>query len=147
MELKRFLSLLTLRLFALHTVHFLEDQKTFIFWRFLISGFFVSHFLRLSIIPTAPFRIFLKNDEDATWPLSVSITPVPEIIDPVFAKTSQNARFLLSENERFGLVFVKTGSINSGTDVDSKQSFEEGFCKIMLGLLCICLHWKIDCPV
>jgi hypothetical protein len=43
--------------------------------------------------------------------------PVPEIIDPVFAKTSQNARFLLSENERFGLVFVKTGSINSGTGI------------------------------
>jgi hypothetical protein len=41
--------------------------------------------------------------------------PVPEFIDPVFAKTSQSARFLLSENERFGLVFVKTGSINSGT--------------------------------
>ncbi len=41
---------------------------------------------------------------------------MPEFIDPVFAKTSQNARFLLSENERFGLVFVKTGSINSGTD-------------------------------
>ncbi len=40
---------------------------------------------------------------------------MPEIIDPVFVKTSQNARFLLSENERFGLVFVKTGSINSGT--------------------------------
>ncbi len=40
---------------------------------------------------------------------------MPEIIDPVFAKTSQNARFLLSQNERFGLVFVKTGSINSGT--------------------------------
>jgi hypothetical protein len=45
------------------------------------------------------------------------LKPVPEIIDPVFAKTSQNARFLLSENERFGLVFVKTGSINSGTDL------------------------------
>ncbi len=43
--------------------------------------------------------------------------PVPEFIDPVFAKTSQNARFLLSENERFGLVFVKTGSINSVTDL------------------------------
>jgi hypothetical protein len=42
--------------------------------------------------------------------------PVPEIIDPVFAKTIQNARFILSENERFGLVFVKTGSINSGTE-------------------------------
>ncbi len=43
------------------------------------------------------------------------LSSVPEIIDPVFAKTSQYARFLLSENERFGLVFVKTGSINSGT--------------------------------
>ncbi len=42
---------------------------------------------------------------------------MPEIIDRVFAKTSQNARFLLSENERFELVFVKTGSINSGTEV------------------------------
>jgi hypothetical protein len=41
--------------------------------------------------------------------------PVPGIIDPVFVKTSQNARFLLSDNERFGLVFEKTGSINSGT--------------------------------
>ncbi len=49
--------------------------------------------------------------------------PVPEIIDPVFAKTSQNARFLLSENERFGLVFVKTGSINSGTGIS--YFFEE----------------------
>ncbi len=47
----------------------------------------------------------------------IEYSPVPEIIDPVFAKTSQNARFLLSENERFGLVFVKTGSINSGTAV------------------------------
>jgi hypothetical protein len=46
-----------------------------------------------------------------SWPMST----VPEIIDPVFVKTSQYARFLLSENDRFGLVFVKTGSINSGT--------------------------------
>jgi hypothetical protein len=43
------------------------------------------------------------------------VFPLPEFIDPVFAKASQNARFLLSENERFGLVFVKTGSINSGS--------------------------------
>jgi hypothetical protein len=49
--------------------------------------------------------------------LNLLRNPVPEIIDPVFAKTSQNARFLLSENERFGLVFVKTGSINSGTGI------------------------------
>ncbi len=50
---------------------------------------------------------------------------MPEIIDPVFAKTSQNDRFLLSENERFGLVFVKTGSINSGTGSLTLQ--ETGF--------------------
>jgi len=36
---------------------------------------------------------------------------VPEFIDPVFAKTSPKK----IENERFGLVFAKTGSINSGT--------------------------------
>ncbi len=51
---------------------------------------------------------------EVRWPMY----SVPEIIDPVFAKTSQNARFLLSENERFGLVFVKTGSINSGTGLE-----------------------------
>jgi hypothetical protein len=43
--------------------------------------------------------------------------PVPEIIDPVFAKTSPKRSFCMTENERFGLVFVKTGSINSGTSV------------------------------
>ncbi len=50
---------------------------------------------------------------------------MPEIINPVFAKTSQNARFLLSENERFGLVFVKTGSLNSGTGVYNQKPFTE----------------------
>jgi hypothetical protein len=58
-------------------------------------------------------------------------THVPEIIDPVFAKTSQNARFLLSENERFELVFVKTGSINSGTDhIEKKQGCGSRFALI-----------------
>jgi hypothetical protein len=42
---------------------------------------------------------------------------VPEIIDPVFAKTSPKRSFCMTENERFGLVLVKTGSINSGTEV------------------------------
>jgi hypothetical protein len=41
--------------------------------------------------------------------------PVPEIIDPVFAKTSRKRSFCMTENERFGLVFGKTRSINSGT--------------------------------
>jgi hypothetical protein len=38
-----------------------------------------------------------------------------EFIDPVFAKTSPKRS--ANEYERFGLVFAKTGSINSGTAV------------------------------
>ncbi len=38
---------------------------------------------------------------------------MPEIIDPVFAKTSPKRPFCMTENERFRLFFVKTGSINS----------------------------------
>ncbi len=41
--------------------------------------------------------------------------PVPEFIDPFFGKTSPKRSFSVTENERFGLVFAKTGSINSGT--------------------------------
>jgi hypothetical protein len=33
---------------------------------------------------------------------------MPEIIDPVFAKTSPNPSFSMTEYERFGLVFTKT---------------------------------------
>ncbi len=42
---------------------------------------------------------------------------VPEIIDPVFTKTSPKRSFSMTEYERFGLVFTKTrpGSKNSGT--------------------------------
>ncbi len=38
---------------------------------------------------------------------------MPELIDPFFAKKARNTR--MTENEHFGLVFAKTGSINSGT--------------------------------
>jgi hypothetical protein len=41
--------------------------------------------------------------------------PLLEFTGPVFAKTSPNRSFLVIENERFRLVSVKTGSINSGT--------------------------------
>jgi hypothetical protein len=44
-------------------------------------------------------------------------SPVPEFIDPVFVKTSPKRSFSVIQNERFGLVFVKTGSIISGTGV------------------------------
>ncbi len=46
---------------------------------------------------------------------SMCTVAMPEFIDPVFARTSLKRSFSMSENERFGLVFAKTGSINSGT--------------------------------
>jgi hypothetical protein len=42
---------------------------------------------------------------------------VPEFIDPVFTKTSPIRSFSVIANERFGLVFAKTGSIISGTGI------------------------------
>jgi hypothetical protein len=42
---------------------------------------------------------------------------VPKFIDTFFAKTSPKRSFSVIENKRFGLVFAKTGSINSGTDM------------------------------
>ncbi len=42
-------------------------------------------------------------------------SPLPEFIDPVFAKTSLKRSFSVIENERFRLVFANTGSIISGT--------------------------------
>jgi hypothetical protein len=46
------------------------------------------------------------------------LLPVPEFIDPVFVKTSPKRSFSVIQNERFGLVFVKTGSIISGTGLE-----------------------------
>ncbi len=46
--------------------------------------------------------------------------PVPEFIDPVFVKTSPKRSFSVIQNERFGLVFVKTGSIISGTGYETR---------------------------
>ncbi len=42
-------------------------------------------------------------------------TPVPEFIDPVFAKISPKSSLSTNENERFGLILAKTGSLNSDT--------------------------------
>ena len=41
-----------------------------------------------------------------------AVTPVPEFIDPVFEKTSPKRSFSIIKNDRFGLVFAKTGPIN-----------------------------------
>ncbi len=40
---------------------------------------------------------------------------VSKFKDPVFMKTSPKRSFSVTEYERFGLVFAKTGSINSST--------------------------------
>ncbi len=45
----------------------------------------------------------------------VDLSPVTDFVDPVFAKTSQKRSFSMIDNERFGVVVAKTGSINSGT--------------------------------
>ncbi len=51
----------------------------------------------------------------STNPKKYTYIPVPEFIDPVFVKTSPKRSFSVIQNERFGLVFEKTGSIISGT--------------------------------
>ncbi len=44
----------------------------------------------------------------------ITCKQVPEFIDSVFTQTSPKRSFLIIKNERFGLVFANTGSINSG---------------------------------
>ncbi len=41
--------------------------------------------------------------------------PVPEFIDPRISEKKPKRSYSVIENERFGLVFTKTGSIISGT--------------------------------
>jgi hypothetical protein len=52
---------------------------------------------------------------------------VPEFIYPVFAKTSSKCSFSVIENERFGLVFAKTGSINSATHPKQAETGVSGY--------------------
>ncbi len=62
--------------------------------------------------------------------------PVPKFIDPVFAKTSPKHSM---KNERFGLVFAKTGSINSGTGRLGSEGVAEQF-NIALALPALGMH-------
>ncbi len=52
---------------------------------------------------------------------------VPEFIDPVFTKTSPKRSFSVTQNERFGLVFAKTGSIILGT-VGGREEYTLHIC-------------------
>ncbi len=55
-------------------------------------------------------RLYSPSKELRIWPLGGPYL-VPEFIDPVFAKTNPNRSFSMTENERFGLAFAKTGSL------------------------------------
>jgi hypothetical protein len=49
-------------------------------------------------------------------PATYTLSPVPEFIDPVFTRKKIPTRsFSVIQNERFGIVFAKTGFIISGT--------------------------------
>jgi hypothetical protein len=83
---------------------------------FLTNSFFLrdSHFV--------PFRSELYFTETLAIPRNeyffrgtTKTVPVPEFIDPVFMKTSPKRSFSVIQNERFGLVFAKNGSIILGT--------------------------------
>ncbi len=61
-------------------------------------------------------------------------SPVPEIIDPVFTKTSPKRSFSMSEHERFGLVFTKTRVYKIGHCFGSEFTIQRRLC------LCFLLH-------
>ncbi len=67
-----------------------------------------------------PFR----SEERLLW-CTRAQSPVPEFTDPVFAKTSPKRSFSVIENEPFGLVFVKTWSLNSGIELLPSQLGEK----------------------
>jgi hypothetical protein len=67
-------------------------------------------------------------------------TSVPEIIDPVFAKTSPKRSFSMTEYEVLGLFSRKRGSINSGTVLPS----ETVPCEVFLVLCVIIINSKLQ---
>jgi hypothetical protein len=67
---------------------------------------------------------------------------VPEFIDPVFTKTSPKRSFSLNRKRAFWLVFAKTGSIISGTEIGKIEAKKKNWIKVkrtdavFLKLLC-----------
>ena len=65
----------------------------------------------ISLLPNPALHYtysFLAPESCAVHKSGSAPDSVPEIIDPVFAKTSPKRSFSLSEYERFGLVLMKT---------------------------------------
>ncbi len=77
---------------------------------------------------------------------------MPEFIDLVFAKTSPKRTVSITENERFGLVFVKNGSINSGTGrvaskfVYTKEGVNSGYPRVFAKKV-LRKYWSKNRPV
>ncbi len=65
----------------------------------------------------------------------VCLLSLPEIIDPVFAKTSPKRSFSMTENERFGLVFTKTQVYKFGHWTDIYLQFCWLFPFLLIGPL------------
>jgi hypothetical protein len=75
---------------------------------------------------------------------------VPEFVDLVFAKTSPKRSFSVIQNERFGLVFVKTGSIISGTGNTNSRDVKDAvrsLCCPKLPFLKACLNGPVSCNI
>ncbi len=64
----------------------------------------------LQLVPCVVLTIFTGILVKVLYQVGVLFfyTPVPEIIDPVFTKTSPKRSFSMTEYERFRLVFTKT---------------------------------------
>ncbi len=120
-----------------------------IFWRFkhfthyfLCKLWWFSRSLKSFSLPMSCPHLFIRRVN----PTARTCT-VPEFIDPVFTKTSPQRSLSLIENKRFGLVFAKTGSINSGT-VDYPICWYVGPWKIPYHLVPVsCLNrWSCGLP-
>jgi hypothetical protein len=60
------------------------------------------------------FFVALVSSFQHRWLFQIHIVQCPNL-DPVLAKSSPKRSFSVIQNERFGLIFAKTGSIISGT--------------------------------
>ncbi len=85
-------------------------------WLFMLNNLLrmgTNEFLTFHNIILLNFRTERQNYADKSTHFSP--TPLHEFIDPVFAKTRPKRSFSVIDNERFGLLVAKTGSINSAT--------------------------------
>ncbi len=76
-----------------------------------------SEILRILLYQCSRFLQFVQCNK-----YRLSIRQVPEFIDPVFTKTSPKRSFSLNRKRAFWLVFVKTGSIISGKEIEIRIS-------------------------